>query len=156
MLRSARSLAVIALALTTLAACAGPAAAPTPSPEASASPSPTPTPTPTPPTPGEWAAEQVAAMTDEQKAASLLMLHAPGTEPGPMLALLDEGIAGVILMGDNIPADQAATAALASSLQVNPEAATLVGIDQEGGEIERLPGKQRRGDVGIYQGDDAN
>lgn len=77
-------------------------------------------------------------MTVEQKAASLLMLHAPGTDPAPMRALIDQGIAGVILMGDNIPADQAATAALASALQADPEAATLVGIDQEGGIVSRI------------------
>ncbi|MFE5671635.1 glycoside hydrolase family 3 N-terminal domain-containing protein [Agromyces sp. NPDC056523] len=137
MRRPTRSLVAVAvLAATSLTACAGPAAEPTPSPVASASASPTPT--PTPPTAAEWAAERVASMTNEQKAASLLMLHAPGTEPGPLLALVDQGIAGVILMGDNIAADQAATAALADALQVDSEAATLVGIDQEGGIVSRI------------------
>ncbi|SDS32759.1 beta-N-acetylhexosaminidase [Agromyces flavus] len=117
-------------------ACAGPTAAPAPTPAASASASPSPAPTPA--TAAEWAAERVSSMTDEEKAASLLMLHAPGTEAGPMLALLEEGIAGVILMGDNIAADQAATAALAGALQTDPEAATLVGIDQEGGIVSRI------------------
>ncbi|MGR0219163.1 glycoside hydrolase family 3 N-terminal domain-containing protein [Agromyces sp. ZXT2-6] len=138
MRRSLRStLAALALAGTAvLAGCAAPAS-PDPSPTAAA-PSPTPTPTPTPATPAEWAAERVAGMTVEEKAASVLMLHAPGTEPGAMRALLDEGIAGVILMGDNMPGDEASLTALTAHLQVDPEAATLVGIDQEGGIVSRI------------------
>jgi beta-N-acetylhexosaminidase len=136
MRRPAPSLLAVALiGVTVLAGCATPSTAPSPSPTRAA---PTPTPTPTPATPAEWAAERVATMSVEQKAASLLMLHAPGTDPAPMRALIDQGIAGVILMGDNIPADQAATAALAGALQADPEAATLVGIDQEGGIVSRV------------------
>lgn len=103
-----------------------------------AAPSPSPTPTPTPPTPAEWAAERVAAMTDEERAASLLMLHAPGTDPAAMRALVDQGIAGVILMGDNIPGSEAELAAFTGALQADPEAATLIGIDQEGGIVSRI------------------
>ena len=61
------------------------------------------------------------------------MLHAPGTDPAPLRALIDEGIAGVILMGDNMPADEASLAELTKALQADPEAATLIGIDEEGG-----------------------
>lgn len=117
-----------------LAGCAGPA----PAPGAAPTPTPTPTPSSTPSSPSEWAEERVDAMTVEQKAASLLMLHAPGTDPAPLRALIDEGIAGVILMGDNMPADEASLAALTGALQVDPEAATLVGIDQEGGVVSRI------------------
>lgn len=131
------TLAVLALAgAAVLTGCSAPAA-PAPSPSAAAA-TPSPTPTPTPATPAEWAAERVAGMSVEEKAASVLMLHAPGTEPGAMRALLDEGIAGVILMGDNIPADETSLAALAADLQVDPEAATLVGTDQEGGIVSRI------------------
>ncbi|MBM7504811.1 glycoside hydrolase family 3 N-terminal domain-containing protein [Agromyces aurantiacus] len=137
MRRAVPSLLTAAVALSMLAGCAGPAAAPSATPTAAHTPSPTPT--PTPPTAAEWAAERVAGMSVEQKAASLLMLHAPGTDPAPLRALVDQGIAGVILMGDNIPPDQAATAALAGALQTDPEAATLVGIDQEGGIVSRIP-----------------
>ncbi len=77
-------------------------------------------------------------MTDEERAASLLMLHAPGTDPDAMRALLDQGIAGVILMGDNIPGSEAELAALTGALQDDPEAATLIGIDQEGGIVSRI------------------
>ncbi len=78
-------------------------------------------------------------MTDEERAASLLMLHAPGTDPASMRALIDRGIAGVILMGDNIPGSEAELAGLTSALQADPEAATLIGIDQEGGIVSRIP-----------------
>lgn len=78
-------------------------------------------------------------MTLEQKAASLLMLHAPGTDPAPLAALSGEGIAGLILMGDNVPDDPAGLAALTAAVQVDPEARTLLAIDEEGGEVQRLP-----------------
>lgn len=130
-------LAAVALAgAAAMSACSAPAA-PAPSPTAAA-PSPSPTPSPTPATPAEWAADRVAGMTVEEKAASLLMLHAPGTDAAAMRALLDEGIAGVILMRDNIAGDEASLAALTAELQVDPEAATLVGIDQEGGIVSRI------------------
>ncbi|MEI5582316.1 MULTISPECIES: glycoside hydrolase family 3 N-terminal domain-containing protein [unclassified Agromyces] len=126
-----------ALALTgaaVLSGCSAPAES-TPSPSAAPRSA---TPTPTPATAAEWAAERVAGMTIDEKAASVLMLHAPGTDPAAMRALLDEGIAGVILMGDNMTGDQASLAALTAALQVDPDAATLVGIDQEGGIVSRI------------------
>jgi beta-N-acetylhexosaminidase len=85
-----------------------------------------------------WVKERMSGMTLEQKAASLLMLHAPGTDVAPLRAFVDAGVAGVILMGDNIPAGPDELAALTDALQVDPEAATLVGIDQEGGIVRRI------------------
>ena len=41
-------------------------------------------------------------MTVEQKAASLLMLHAPGIDPAPLRSYIDAGVSGLILMGDNM------------------------------------------------------
>ncbi|KZE94273.1 Beta-hexosaminidase [Agromyces sp. NDB4Y10] len=131
------TLAALALAGTAvLAGCSAPApASPTPS-EAVTTPSPTPTPTPQ--TAEEWATDRVSGMTLDERAASVLMLHAPGTDPAAMRALLDEGIAGVILMGDNMPGDEASLAALTADLQHDPDAATLIGIDQEGGIVSRI------------------
>lgn len=131
------TLAALALAGTAvLAGCSAPApASPTPS-EAVTTPSPTPTPTPQ--TAEEWATDRVSGMTLDEKAASVLMLHAPGTDPAAMRALVDEGIAGVILMGDNMPGDEASLAALTADLQHDPDAATLIGIDQEGGIVSRI------------------
>lgn len=129
------TLAALALAGTAvLAGCSAPApASPTPSEAVT-----TPSPTPTPQTAEEWATDRVSGMTLDEKAASVLMLHAPGTDPAAMRALLDDGIAGVILMGDNMPGDEASLAALTADLQHDPDAATLIGIDQEGGIVSRI------------------
>lgn len=78
-------------------------------------------------------------MTLEQKAASLLMLHAPGTDAAPLAALADQGVAGLILMGDNVPDEPTELAALTAAVQSDPEARTLIAIDEEGGEVQRLP-----------------
>ncbi|GAA1061517.1 glycoside hydrolase family 3 N-terminal domain-containing protein [Agromyces bracchium] len=134
---SVAAVAAVALGAALLAGCASPGASAPPATRETAA-TPSPTPTPTPPTPAEWAAERVGAMTDQERAASLLMLHAPGTDPAAMRALIDRGIAGVILMGDNVPGSEAELAGLTSALQADPEAATLIGIDQEGGIVSRI------------------
>src|SRR4029453_12143922 len=73
----------------------------------------------------------------EQKAASLLMLHAPGTAPAPLRALVDAGVSGLILMGDNIPATPPELAALTEAVQSDPDAPVLLGIAEEAGEVQR-------------------
>ena len=92
-----------------------------------------------PATPAQWADQRLSELTIEQKAASLLMLHAPGTDPAPLRALVDQGVSGLILMGDNVPGTPAELAALTSAVQADPEAPVLMGIDEEGGEVQRLP-----------------
>ena len=67
------------------------------------------------------------------------MLHAPGTDPAPLRAYVDAGVSGLILMGDNVPATPADLAALTAAVQGDPEAPVLIGIDEEGGEVQRLP-----------------
>jgi beta-N-acetylhexosaminidase len=42
-------------------------------------------------------------------------------------------------MGDNVPASPPELAAITAALHADPEAPVLVGIDQEGGEVQRLP-----------------
>ena len=42
-------------------------------------------------------------------------------------------------MGDNVPGTPAELAALTSAVQADPEAPVLMGIDEEGGEVQRLP-----------------
>lgn len=88
---------------------------------------------------GAWVDERMSQLTIEQKAASLLMLHAPGTDPAPLRAYVDAGVSGLILMGDNVPAGPAELAALTAAVQADPEAPVLIGIDEEGGEVQRLP-----------------
>ncbi len=111
----------------------------------SPSPSPSPTPTPTPSASAEsdaaldWARGHVSDLTLEQKAAAVLMLHAPGTDPAPLRAYVDAGVSGLILMGDNVAGTPAEVAALAAGVKADPQAPILVAIDQEGGDVQRLP-----------------
>ncbi len=86
-----------------------------------------------------WVDERMSQLSLEEKAASLLMLHAPGTDPAPLRAYVDTGISGLILMGDNVPAGPTELAALTAAVQADPEAPVLIGIDEEGGEVQRLP-----------------
>ena len=81
----------------------------------------------------------MSQLSVEQKAASLLMLHAPGTDPAPLRALVDAGVSGLILMGDNMPATPPELAALTDAVQADADAPVLLGIDEEGGEVQRLP-----------------
>ena len=53
--------------------------------------------------------------------------------------MAEEGIAGFILMGANIPADESALRAVTGSLTVDPTLPPLLAIDQEGGDVSRLP-----------------
>lgn len=95
------------------------------------------------PTPADpiaaWVDERMSRLSIEQKAAALLMLHAPGTDPAPLRAFVDAGVSGLILMGDNVPGSPPELAAITAALHADPEAPVLVGIDQEGGEVQRLP-----------------
>lgn len=84
--------------------------------------------------------QRIAAMTLPQKVAALVMVHAPGTDPAAIRAQVErDGFGGVILMGDNIPGDAAATAQLASALHADAGLPLLTAIDQEGGSVQRLP-----------------
>lgn len=88
-----------------------------------------------------YAEARLATMTLPQKVASLLMIHVPGTDAGAIRAGIDAvGAAGVIYMGDNVPADVAQLAATSASLSADPDLPVLIGIDQEGGIVRRLPG----------------
>jgi beta-N-acetylhexosaminidase len=103
-------------------------------------PSATPTPTPVPVDPvARFVEERMSQLSLEQKAAAVLMLHAPGVDPGPLRAYVERGVAGLILMGDNVPATPEELAALTAAVQVDVEAPALIAIDQEGGEVQRLP-----------------
>jgi beta-N-acetylhexosaminidase len=49
------------------------------------------------------------------------------------------GIGGFILMGANIPADESALRSLTAALTVDPASPPVIAIDQEGGDVSRLP-----------------
>ncbi|SIN75500.1 glycoside hydrolase family 3 N-terminal domain-containing protein [Agromyces cerinus] len=135
-IRTARLPLLMTAALFALTACAGPSGSgETASP---AEPTSTPTPTPTDPI-AEWVDERMSQLTVEQKAAALLMVHAPGTDPAPLRAYVDAGVSGLILMGDNVPSGPTELGALTAAVQTDAEAPVLIGIDEEGGEVQRLP-----------------
>ncbi|KRC62733.1 hypothetical protein ASE14_02635 [Agromyces sp. Root81] len=132
--RNARLPLLITATLLAMTACAAPATEGAPS----RSTPPTAAPAPVDPI-AEWVDERMSQLTTEQKAAALLMVHAPGTDPAPLRAYVDAGVSGLILMGDNVPAGPAELSALTAAVQSDPEAPVLIGIDEEGGEVQRLP-----------------
>ncbi len=82
----------------------------------------------------------VARMDTAERAASVVMGHLPTTDPVALEQYMREtGIGGFILMGANIPASEGELRAVTSALQVDPELPPLIGIDQEGGDVSRLP-----------------
>jgi beta-N-acetylhexosaminidase len=137
-IRTARLPLLVVAALFAMTACAGPSAAGDAAPRAESTRAPSPAPAPIDPI-AEWVDQRMSQLTVEQKAATLLMLHAPGTDPAPLRAYVDAGVSGLILMGDNVPAGPAELGALTAAVQADPEAPVLIGIDEEGGEVQRLP-----------------
>ena len=86
------------------------------------------------------AAEQrLDEMTREQKIASLLMLHTPGTDPASIRSFMETSQAGgFILMPDNIPPTPAELAAITAATRTDDEFPALLAIDQEGGRVRRI------------------
>lgn len=125
-------------ALLTLTACAAhepPPAEPTPSETA---------PPPPPPSPEELrhrrAVEIVDAMSTREQVASVVMGTAPGTDAASLRAYVAEnGLGGFIIMGGNVPGTPEELRAIADGLVVDPELPPIIAIDQEGGEVSRLP-----------------
>lgn len=82
----------------------------------------------------------VSRMTLEQKAASVVMGHVPTTDPDRLRAYMrSTGIGGFILMGANIPGGEQALRRVTAALTVDAALPPLIGIDEEGGDITRLP-----------------
>jgi len=129
---------LIAAVLVVVSGCSGTPDGRNATPEPAAAPTVTPAPAPVDPV-AEWVDERMSAMTLDQKAAALLMLHAPGVDAAPLRALVDAGASGLILMGDNMPGDPATLASLAAATTADSSCPPLIGIDQEGGEVQRLP-----------------
>ncbi len=98
----------------------------------------TPTPTVDPLT--AFVDARLESMTLRQKVASLLMLHQPGTDGAALRSFVDRyGVGGMILMGDNVPPTPAALAAETAAMVSDPALPPLIAIDEEGGDVTRLP-----------------
>jgi len=87
-----------------------------------------------------YAANSLSEMTLEEKIRSLLVLHSPGTDIAGLQAFMGAyNPGGFILMGNNIPAEPGELAALTAALSRDPELPAIVAIDEEGGDVTRLP-----------------
>jgi len=87
-----------------------------------------------------YVATRLPEMSLEEKIRSLLMLHYPGTDAAALQGFMASTSAGgFILMGNNVPETPEALAALTTALTLDPELPALVGIDEEGGYVTRLP-----------------
>ncbi|WP_404433077.1 glycoside hydrolase family 3 protein [Microbacterium lacus] len=83
---------------------------------------------------------RVAAMSTREKAASLVMGHLPTTDPAALRAYMESsGIGGFILMGANIPATEGELRGITDALTVDSVFPPLLAIDQEGGDVSRIP-----------------
>lgn len=90
--------------------------------------------------PREAAREAVDAMTVREQAASVVMGHIPTTDAAALRAYMEStGIGGFLLMGANIPGDEAALRRLTDALTLDPAIPPLIAVDQEGGDVSRLP-----------------
>ncbi|TXK17140.1 glycoside hydrolase family 3 N-terminal domain-containing protein [Homoserinibacter sp. GY 40078] len=88
----------------------------------------------------EYAEARLADMSVRERAASVLLIHVPGTDPATLRdRVASSGVAGVILMGDNTADSVATTRALTAGLATDSGLPPLSAIDQEGGIVARLP-----------------
>lgn len=136
--RTAALAAVVAVAAMVSASCAAaPTAQPSPTSSPRASVVVEPSPTATAGTPAESA---VAAMSVRERAASVVMGHIPTTDAAALRAYMEStGAGGFLLMGANIPADETELQRITQALTVDPARPPLIAIDQEGGDVSRLP-----------------
>ena len=86
------------------------------------------------------ASARVSAMSTREKAASVVMGHIPTTDPARLAQYMaGSGIGGFILMGANIPSTEGELRALTRSLSTDLALPPLIAVDQEGGDVSRLP-----------------
>lgn len=86
------------------------------------------------------AVSSLATMTLEERIRSLLIVSKPGTNGAELETLLRQsGAAGFILMKPNIPATQIQLRTLTSAIAGSPAFPRLIAIDEEGGDVTRLP-----------------
>lgn len=135
--------------------CTSCAATPVVNPSASASPSTSSTQPPIAAA-GTTAEQAVAAMTLRERAASVVMGHIPTTDAAALRSYMESsGAGGFLLMGENIPADQATLEALTAALVIDAAHPPLIAIDQEGGDVSRLPWDDLPSPLELQQADPA-
>ncbi len=85
------------------------------------------------------AAQIVSDMSVRERASTVVMGHIPTTDPSALRDYMSEGLGGFILMGANIPATESQLRAVTRALTIDPALPPLIGIDEEGGDVARLP-----------------
>lgn len=89
---------------------------------------------------GAEAERIVDGMSVRERAASVVMGHVAGTDRARLREYMaDSGLGGFILMGGNVPGSEASLRALTHALTPDPDLPPLLAIDQEGGDVSRLP-----------------
>lgn len=90
--------------------------------------------------PGAEAASLVQDMSTREKAASVVMGHVPATDAAALADYMSRtGIGGFILMGANIPGTEAQLRRLTAAMTLDATLPPIIAIDQEGGDVSRLP-----------------
>lgn len=86
------------------------------------------------------AARVVSDWSLREKAATVVMGHIETTDADALHDYMaDTGIGGFILMSANIPDTERELRELTAALTVDPALPPLIAIDQEGGDVSRLP-----------------
>ena len=84
--------------------------------------------------------DTLASMTLEQKIRSLIMANQPGTDPASLQSFVSSNeLGGFIVMGSNVPETPAELIGITTAIAGSAELPRLIGIDEEGGLIKRLP-----------------
>ncbi|GAA0997490.1 glycoside hydrolase family 3 N-terminal domain-containing protein [Subtercola frigoramans] len=79
-------------------------------------------------------------MSLADKVSTLFMVQLPGTDPAPMQAYLaGNRPGGLLLLGSNIPATAAALLGQLAGLGFATGLKPLIAVDEEGGDVTRLP-----------------
>lgn len=84
--------------------------------------------------------DTLASMTLEQKIRSLIMANQPGTDAATLQAFVSTNeLGGFILMGSNVPDTPDELLGISTAISGSVELPRLIGIDEEGGIVKRLP-----------------
>ncbi|GAB2908842.1 glycoside hydrolase family 3 protein [Rhodococcus aerolatus] len=112
-------------------------AVPTPGPTAA----PAPPSTPAAPAVSACVARTLDALTPEQRAAQLVMVGVPATDPASGADLVaSTGVGGVFLQGRSTAPVETVAAEVAALQQASPAVPLLVSADVEGGQVQTLSG----------------
>jgi beta-N-acetylhexosaminidase len=88
----------------------------------------------------QYVSVRLDAMTLPQKVASMFIVRATAVDGAAWQATVSSrGLGGLILMGDNVPATREELAALTAGVSSGDGLAPLISIDEEGGDVARLP-----------------